>query len=43
MEKAGHDTSGVPLFDPKRFFKMGTFGFFYYGPLNGVWYPFLDK
>jgi hypothetical protein len=43
MREAGEDTSNVPLVDLKRFFKMATFGFFYYGPLNGVWYPMLDK
>jgi hypothetical protein len=43
MREAGKDTSDVPLIDLKRFFKMATFGFFYYGPLNGVWYPMLDK
>lgn len=29
--------------DLSRTARMGSFGFFYYGPLNGVWYPFLDK
>jgi hypothetical protein len=43
MEAAGKDTSAVPLLDVKRFLKMASFGFFYYGPLNGVWYPMLDK
>eukprot|EP00959_Pyramimonas_sp_CCMP1952_P194132 4059749-Pyramimonas_sp.AAC.1 len=43
LQAAGKDTSDVPLMDFKRFFKMATFGFFYYGPLQGVWYPALDK
>eukprot|EP00240_Pyramimonas_obovata_P014147 CAMPEP_0118933912 /NCGR_PEP_ID=MMETSP1169-20130426/12974_1 /TAXON_ID=36882 /ORGANISM="Pyramimonas obovata, Strain CCMP722" /LENGTH=202 /DNA_ID=CAMNT_0006876743 /DNA_START=113 /DNA_END=718 /DNA_ORIENTATION=+ len=43
LKAAGVDTSDLPLLDFKRFFKMATFGFFYYGPLQGVWYPALDK
>jgi len=43
MKADGQDTSDVPLLDVKRFFKMATFGFFYYGPLQGVWYPALDR
>jgi len=43
LERAGKDASHVPHWDMKRFFKMATFGFFYYGPLQGLWYPFLNS
>eukprot|EP00238_Polyblepharides_amylifera_P006151 CAMPEP_0196576168 /NCGR_PEP_ID=MMETSP1081-20130531/5500_1 /TAXON_ID=36882 /ORGANISM="Pyramimonas amylifera, Strain CCMP720" /LENGTH=173 /DNA_ID=CAMNT_0041894707 /DNA_START=309 /DNA_END=830 /DNA_ORIENTATION=+ len=43
--KKQHPVAPLPgfLLDTQSFFKMATFGFFYYGPLQGVWYPYINN